>query len=112
MVYKYGDFTEKQICNIKKNIQKSIFFLLLCVDRKTRDDYENIDVPSAFRDLMYRIAGMNEILLCPPELVMVESLLQRALNEYLSPRFRFKVYRKLLLDAGVEVMNIKECPDD
>ena len=112
MVYKYGEFSAEQISTIKKKIQKSIFFLLLCVDKKTRDDCGNIDVPSAFIDLMYKIAGLNDILMYPSELVTVQSLLQSALNEYTSSHFRFKVYRKLLLDAGAEIMNVKEWSDD
>lgn len=107
MVYKYGEFTDSQFLLAKENIRKAIFFLLLCVDRKTCDEYKGVNVPLAFDDLLYKIAGMNDILYNPPELVLVESLLQSALNEYLSPTFKYKTYRKLILDAGAEIMKVE-----
>ena len=51
---------------------------------------------------------MNELLLCQPELVSIMSLLQAALNEYVSDDFDFQIYRKLILDAGSEIDNLKE----
>lgn len=108
MKHKYGDFVPSQISSTKKKIQKSIFFLLLCVDPKTKDQYSGIDVDDAFRDILYKISGLNEILFHPAELVTVISLLEAALVEYNKIDFRFPVYRKLILDAGAEVLKIGE----
>lgn len=108
MIHKYGYFSKEQMDYNKSFIRKSIFFLLLCVDPKTKDDYLDIDVPRAFESLLYKLGGMNEVLYEPPELVSVISLLQAALTEYLSPTFEFKKYRKLLLDSGAEVLKIKD----
>lgn len=108
MEYKYGTFTTNQIAETKCKLRKQIFFLLLIVDPETCGNYENIDVPSAFDNIMYMIGGLNKLLDYPQQLVTVMSLLQSALDEYLDPDFDYEVYRKLVLDAGNEVQKIKE----
>lgn len=108
MVHKYGEFSENQIALIKKSIRGSIFFLLLCVDNETKDEYEDVDVNEAFTNLLNKLGGLNSILFEPPELVTVISLLERAMWTYNKPKFNFYKYRKLLLDAGSEVLKIKE----
>ena len=108
MKHLYGEFTAEQIVQAKKSLRGSIFFLLLCVDQKTASEYENIDVNKSFKGLLLKIGGMNDLLMNPPELVTVLSLLQAAMTEYNNPEFNFKTYRKLILDAGAEVEKIKE----
>lgn len=108
MIYKYGDFSHNQIHETKQSIRKSIFFLLLIVDPKTKNEYENVDVIAAFGNLLHKLGGMNSILLEPPEMVSVISLLEAALIEYSSPEFEWQTYRKLILDAGSEVLKVKE----
>lgn len=108
MIYKYGEFSGNQISEAKKYIRKHIFFLLLIVDPKTKDEYKNIDVFEAFDNELTKLAGMNSILFEPPELVRVMSLLEAALIEYQNYNFSFSKYRKLILDAGNEVLKIKE----
>lgn len=105
---KYGSYSSTQIHSTKLSIRKSIFFLLLYVDADTRDRYPNINVEDAFHSLQYRLDGLNRILFEPPELVQTMSLLEAALAEYLSDDFEFKRYRKLILDAGSEIMRVKE----
>lgn len=106
MEYKYGEFSEMQISEIKKYIQKRIFFLLLIVEQ--HDNYAYIDINSAFDSEMRKIAGLNKLLFEPPELVRVQALLEAALIEYNSPTYEWVRYRKLVLDAGNEIMKIKE----
>lgn len=106
MEYKYGEFTNEQFTNALLKIRKKIFFLLLYVDPKTKEEYTRIDVNGAFDNLLYELGGMNSILSNPPELVTVTSLLEAARMEYFAENFDFKVYRKLILDSGVEVMKI------
>lgn len=108
MTYKYGEYTKEQISDIKQYIRKQIFFLLLCVDRDTKEEYKNVSVDQAFDSLLQRLAGLNELLCCPAELVRVMTLLEAARLEYNSPSFQFSKYRKLVLDAGNEVNKIKE----
>lgn len=108
MKHLYGEFTMNQIAQIKKSLRGSIFFLLLCVDNKTAHEYKGVDVNKCFKGLLLKLGGLNEILMEQPELVMVISLLQAAMNEYNSPQFNFKTYRKLILDAGAEVDKLRE----
>ena len=106
MDYKYGTFTDEQFNDALLKIRKKIFFLLLYVDPKTKDEYARIDINGAFENLLYELAGMNSILSNPPELVTVCNLLEAARMEYFADDFNFRVYRKLILDSGVEVMKI------
>lgn len=108
MKHLYGEFTQNQILQTKKSLRGSIFFLLLCVDNNTAHEYKDVDVNKCFNGLLLKLGGMNDLLMNPPELVTVMSLLQAAMNEYNNPKFNFKTYRKLILDAGAEVDNLKE----
>lgn len=108
MKHLYGEFTKEQIAQTKRSLRGSIFFLLLCVDTKTAHEYQEVDVNKCFTGLLLKLGGLNELLMNQPELVMVMSLLQAAMNEYNNPDFRFKTYRKLILDAGAEVDKLKE----
>lgn len=107
MTYKYGEYTENQIKQTKEKMRKQIFFLLLCVDPKTKANYVNVDVNQAFDSLMREFAGLNELLLCPKELVSVMTLLEAA-HINLKEQFDWSIYRKLILDAGNMVLKIKE----
>lgn len=106
MQYKYGHFSEDQISSTKTSMRKQIFFLLLCVDRDTKDEYADIDVNVVFDSTLTRFAGLNELLSHPKEMISIMSLLESARLEYNSPSFKFPKYRKLLLDAGNEVLRI------
>ena len=53
MEYKYGDFTDEQFTNALLKIRKKIFFLLLYVDPKTKEEYTRIDINGAFDNLLY-----------------------------------------------------------
>ena len=108
MKHLYGEFTQNQISLTKKSLRGSIFFLLLCVDKKTAYEYKEVDVNKCLKGLLLKIGGMNQLFMEPPELVTVMSLLQAAMIEYNNPEFDFKTYRKLILDAGAEVQKLKE----
>lgn len=106
--YKYGFFLDKQIEEIRVYMQKQIYFLLLYVDKKTCEKYKDVDVNKAFESILTWFDGLNEILFYPTELVKVIALLEEAKKEYNKSDFEFKKYRKLILEAGSEVLNIKE----
>ena len=57
--------------------------------------------------MQLRLNGLNGILLEPPELVKTMSYLESAMQIY-NGDFDFMRYRKLILDAGAEIMKIKE----
>ena len=109
MEHKYGwSFSQQQMVNAKNDLRGKIFFLLLCVDPKTKSEYQNIDVEKAFDSLLRNLDGYNVLFNCPVEIVRIMCLLEAALDEYKKPNFQFGVYRKLVLDAGSEVLQIKE----
>lgn len=108
ITHKYGELKESQFEQTKQEIRKQIFFALLIADPKTRDNYRDVEVDRVLSNLLYKIGGLNSVLYYPPELVTVISLLESARIEYNNPSFDFKVYRKLVLDAGAEVLKIKE----
>ena len=110
-ITKYGKFSSSQISSVKLSLRKSIFFLLLYVDPETKSSYQDVDVEDAFQSLQLRLNGLNSIFLEPPELVTVMSLIESALQEYKKPKFNFRVFRKLILDAGSEIMKVKEVGD-
>ena len=88
-------------------MRKQIFFLLLIVDPDTKDNYKDVNVEKAFNSLQCKLAGLNEMLFAPPELVRIMSLIEAALLEYHSEDFSYSVYRKLILDAGAETLKIE-----
>lgn len=108
MQHKYGVFTNEQFEKAKTDIRKEIYFLLLIVDNKTKVDYPHVDVEKAFLNVFNYICGLNSLLGNPSSVVRIVSLLESALIEYQSESFDFKAYRKIVLDAGCEVLNIKE----
>ncbi len=106
--YKYGKFNERQVVEAKEKIKKKIFFFLLIVDPQTSDQFTNIDIEDAFKNVQTLINGLNELLFYPKEVVFSSSLIESALMEYHNPDFSYERYRKLLLDAGWEIAKIKE----
>ena len=105
--YKYGNFEERQVSDAVHDLRKGIYFLLLLVDPKTKDEYPHADVDKAFENMFQKLAGMNELLFYPKELVFVNSLLQSAQNELHKDDFNYRTYRKLILDAGSEIVRVK-----
>ena len=108
MKHKYGNFTKKQVLLTKALIRKQIFFLLLCADPKTKDNYAHVDVGEAFKGLLYKLDGLNSVLGEPQELVDTISLLEEALIKYNESEFNFPTYRRLVLNAGSLINDIKE----
>ena len=106
--HKDGAFKTKQIRDAKEAMRKQIFFLLLLADPATKGQYPNVDIKRAFDNLMYKINGLNSLLSCPTEIVDILSFLESARMELDKTDFDFETYRKLVLDAGAKVENIRE----
>lgn len=111
MKFKYGEFSNKQISEIKEKMRKKIFFLLLIVDPNTSEEYENIDILATFQNVLNTFGGLNDLLGYPQEFVDVISLVNAAFIEYKKPNFNWSMYRKFILDAGNAVLKIKEVDD-
>lgn len=101
--HKYGEFADMQIADIKQILRKRIFFLLVVAEDNSK--FPDVNLPLAHTTLMWKISGLNELLGNPTELVTVLSLLEEALTN-LKTDFEFAKYRKLILDAGAEVLKI------
>lgn len=110
MKHLYGEFTQEQIAQVKKSLRGSIFFLLLCVDPETSEEYKNVDINKCFEGLLLKLGGMNELLMNQPEIIIAMSMLQAALIEINKPEleFDYSIYRKLILDAGAEINKLRE----
>lgn len=111
--HKYGEFADMQISEIKEILRKRIFFLLLVAeDYKINNggNYPEINLTQANTTLLWRISGLNDLLGEPLELVTVLSLLEEAKNTIPEDldfaTFNYAKYRKLILDAGAEIMKI------
>lgn len=106
---KYGNYSSAELSSTINSIRKSIFFLLLYVDPQTKDDHKGVDVAEAFRNLQYKLDGLNSILCGNAVIVETMSLLERALIEYSKKQdasFDFLCYRKLILDAGSAITKL------
>lgn len=108
MMYKYGEFSPKQTAEYKEKMRKQIFFLLLIVDPKTKGEYTDVNVEEAFDNVLRTFGGYNELLNCPMPMVTILSMLNAARMELHKTEFDFTIYRKLILDAGSEVLKISE----
>lgn len=108
MKHKYGEYTEFQISEFKKRIRKSIYVLLLSVDKNTSKQFEDSNIDAMFDSLLYELGGASNVLFHPSEIVEAVNLLERARLELISKDFRWKVYRKLILDAGACIGRIEE----
>ncbi len=104
--YREGAFNDEQIEVTKKRMRSQIFYLLLYVDKREAEHYEHVDVVQAIENALTWFSGLNTALNYPPALVKVISLLEAAKSEYESADFDFGRYRKLILDAGNEVLKI------
>ncbi len=108
--HKYGDFADMQISEIKEILRKRIFFLLIVADdeiNNNKQEFPEVNLVRANTSVLWRISGLNKLLGEPTELVTVVSLLEEAKNT-INENFDFDKYRKLILDAGAEIMKIAE----
>lgn len=111
--HKYGEFADMQISDITKYLRKRIFFLLLYAeDMESKTNFPNVDLKQANTSLLWRISGLNALLGKPKELVIVLSLLEEANNIIDNQNFDFAKYRKLILDAGAEIIKIAPSSDE
>ena len=111
--HKYGEFADMQISDITKDLRKRIFFLLLYAeDMESKTNFPNVDLKQANTSLLWRISGLNALLGKPKELVIVLSLLEEANNIIDNQNFDFAKYRKLILDAGAEIIKIAPSSDE
>ena len=91
---KYGaGFTPEQLEKELEFLHKEVHRLLY---GKENDDPK---LPIYFDKLQRMLAGLNELLACPPELVSLMSDIEQARIEAANPDFDHEAYRRLILDS-------------
>lgn len=101
MQYLYGEFTDEQIDEAVKSMHNDIHKLLLYKDKNITERIFNSeeDFIKYFTNLLFRFGGLNELLGEPPQLVTLMSTLQAAYDEVQCNKFRYKTFRKAILDC-------------
>lgn len=110
MEHRYGRFSNNQVKATKKSLRSQIFFLLLCVDPETKDEYKEVNVDDAFQGLLYKLGGLNSVLFYPKAMVECISLLEEARLLLSSSEYTYHGYRKCVLEAGKRILDIDALP--
>lgn len=97
--YKYGEFSDRQFDEFKTKLHKDVFWLLLFKDPELADQFGHVDFDKYYNGLIRKIAGLNDILGNPAEVVELISMLEAAYKETTNDCLDFLIYRKLVLDA-------------
>ena len=108
--HKYGEFTEEQFNEYKKQLHKKLFWLLIYKDPHTKNQFPDVDqngYEKYFKHIMHEIDGMNSLLFYPTEICTMMAVLESALHETQKGDFQYKPYRKLVLDAHALVDKIQ-----
>lgn len=93
MEHKYGTFTTSQFDEYKKRMHSMVHWLLV---------YQESNEPALlnyFSKVQLKLAGLNELLEYPPQVVELMGLIEAARIEYEKPDFHHGLYRKMILDA-------------
>ena len=108
MMTKYGEISDHQIESAKDYLRRGIFYLLLFADPNEGIKYQHVDINQAIDNVMYQLVGFNKLLHEPPEVPIVMNFLEAAKAVYNDDtEFSFHRYRKLILDAGSKIMEVK-----
>ena len=101
MEYIYGEFTDEQINEAVKQMHSDIHRLLLYKDNNIEEKIfdSDEDYIKYFTNLLFRFGGLNELLGEPQQMVSLMSTLQAAYDEVQSPTFRYKIFRRAILDC-------------
>lgn len=98
--YQFGEFKEEQMEEYKKKLHDKMYFLLLYVDPKTKDTFdEKPNVDKYFHFLLCELDGLNRLFDYPKEVVEMMSILRHAKQMLKWDNFYYPYYRKLVLDA-------------
>lgn len=108
METKYCEFSNEQIEQTKKKMRTKLFFLLLLKDPNPKyvDKYKDINIDDVFEDILLTFGGFNSLLNHPQIMVSILSKIAGARDLVKSDDYQFSTYRKLILSAGNEVLQI------
>lgn len=105
MKHKYGNFTETQMLLTKKSIRKQIFFLLLCVDPETKDNYMHVDAVTKAFIVMSQEIIFAELLAAPAKLPVQDGFVETgALNTANRKKFNKVLQNVSVANDNAEVV--------
>lgn len=107
VLHKYGKFRKSQVEYYKNKLRKKIFWLILYTDENTNKNFISVDVVKYHKNLLCEISSYNELLLYQNDFVEIVNKLEEALNILQLDTFNFQEYKKLVLDAGALMNNLK-----
>lgn len=101
MHYLYGEFTDEQITEAAKQMHNDIHKLLLYKDNKIKEViFENEESFFAFfENVLFKFGGTKTLFNNNGTMVSLMSTLQAAYDEVQSSTFRYKTYRRAILDC-------------
>nr|DAM58011.1 MAG TPA: hypothetical protein [Caudoviricetes sp.]DAV96504.1 MAG TPA: hypothetical protein [Caudoviricetes sp.] len=101
MDYLYGTFSDEQIKNAACLMHKNIHRLLLYKDKLVTDRIFNSDddFKKYFEDILFKFGGLNTLLGCPNDMLLLISTLQAAYDLIDSPKYSYRIFRKAILDS-------------
>ena len=113
MKYLYGEFTDEQINEAVRQMHNDIHKLLLYKDKRIEEKIfdSDDDYVKYFTNLLFRFGGLNELLGEPKQMVSLMSTLQAAYDEIQNQHFRYKKFRKAILDCHGYIKSFFE-PDE
>lgn len=114
MHYLYGEFTDEQIKEAVNQMHNDIHKLLLYkddkIEKKIFDSDE--DYVKYFANLLFRFGGLNELLGEPTQMVSFMSTLQAAYDEVQSSTFKYKTFRRAILDCHGYIKSMFELGEE
>lgn len=110
MDYIYGNFSDKQMKSTENYMHNNIHKLLLYKDQLIEDKIFTSDeeFKEYFENVLFKFGGLNTLLGCPDEMVILISTLQAAYDLVDSPKYTYKLFRKAILDSHGYIKKICE----
>lgn len=93
MKYKYGNFSDDQFIDYKKRLHSMTHWFLVYADDN------NPILGEYFTKVQYKLAGLNELLGYPTQLIEIINLIESAQVEYQKGNFNKNQFRKTFLDV-------------
>lgn len=105
MKNKYGEFSQEQVHEYKKQLHSKIHWLLIYKEQ----GYPQLD--QYFSSIQIQISGLSQ-LINSPHFITLMTLIESARSENASPDCDYGKYRKIVLDAHSLVDLIPETDGD
>ena len=114
MHYLYGEFTDEQINEAVKQMHNDIHKLLLYKDNQIEEIiFENDEAFFAFfENVLFKFGGTKTLFNNNGTMVSLMSTLQAAYDEVQSSTFRYKTFRRAILDCHGYIKSMFELDEE